>query len=93
VASTGACVLFTGLVREHGACGDLQALELEHYPGMTEASIAAIVARGAHALADRSRARDPSRRAARTCRPDRAGGVAARIVAMRSPPASSSWTT
>ena len=39
--STGACVLFTGLVREwtDGA----QALELEHYPGMTEASIAAIV--------------------------------------------------
>ncbi|MCP5320362.1 MAG: molybdopterin synthase catalytic subunit MoaE [Pseudomonadales bacterium] len=39
----GACVLFSGLVREHGACGDLQSLELEHYPGMTEASIAAIV--------------------------------------------------
>lgn len=40
----GACVLFSGLVREHGACGHLQSLELEHYPGMTEASIAAIVA-------------------------------------------------
>ena len=43
-AATGACVLFTGLVREHGACGELQAMELEHYPGMTESSIAAIVA-------------------------------------------------
>ncbi|MBK6278422.1 MAG: molybdopterin synthase catalytic subunit MoaE [Gammaproteobacteria bacterium] len=39
--STGACVLFTGLVREWA--DGAQALELEHYPGMTEASIAAIV--------------------------------------------------
>ena len=39
---TGACVLFTGLVREWA--NDAHALELEHYPGMTEASIAAIVA-------------------------------------------------
>ena len=39
--SAGACVLFTGLVREWS--DGAQALELEHYPGMTEASIAAIV--------------------------------------------------
>ncbi len=39
--NTGACVLFTGLVREWADAA--QALELEHYPGMTEASIAAIV--------------------------------------------------
>jgi molybdopterin synthase catalytic subunit len=41
--STGACVLFTGLVREWADGAGAQALELEHYPGMTEASIAAIV--------------------------------------------------
>ena len=34
-------MLFTGLVREWA--DGAQALELEHYPGMTEASIAAIV--------------------------------------------------
>ena len=39
----GACVLFSGLVREHGACGDLQSLELEHYPGMTERAIESMI--------------------------------------------------
>lgn len=39
----GACVLFAGLVRDHGSCGELDTLELEHYPGMTEASIAKII--------------------------------------------------
>lgn len=43
-AANGACVLFTGLVREHGSCGALDAMELEHYPGMTESSITAIIA-------------------------------------------------
>lgn len=43
-AGDGACVLFTGLVREHGACGELDSMELEHYPGMTESSIAGIIA-------------------------------------------------
>jgi molybdopterin synthase catalytic subunit len=41
--NAGACVLFTGLVREWADGAGTQALELEHYPGMTEASIAAIV--------------------------------------------------
>ena len=41
--NAGACVLFTGLVREWADGAGAQALELEHYPGMTEASIAAIV--------------------------------------------------
>ncbi|MBK6286371.1 MAG: molybdopterin synthase catalytic subunit MoaE [Gammaproteobacteria bacterium] len=40
----GACVLFSGLVRDTGAAGSLQALELEHYPGMSESSIADIIA-------------------------------------------------
>lgn len=31
----GAVVTFTGLVREMGETGKLQALTLEHYPGMT----------------------------------------------------------
>jgi molybdopterin synthase catalytic subunit len=52
-AGSGACVVFTGLVRGEGGIGALQALELEHYPGMSESSIAAIVeaARGRWPLA------------------------------------------
>lgn len=38
----GAVVSFTGLVRDEG--GRLEALEIEHYPGMTEARIDAIAA-------------------------------------------------
>ena len=37
----GAVVTFTGLVRDNG--GQLQAMEIEHYPGMTERAIAAIM--------------------------------------------------
>ncbi len=44
VESPGACVLFSGLVREIGTAGALLALELEHYPGMSESSIAEIIA-------------------------------------------------
>ncbi len=36
----GAIVTFTGLVRDNG--GTLGAMEIEHYPGMTEKAIAAI---------------------------------------------------
>lgn len=36
----GAIVSFTGIVRDEG--GTLQALEIEHYPGMTEAAVTAI---------------------------------------------------
>ena len=38
----GALVSFTGLVRDTG--GTLAAMELEHYPGMTEKALAAIEA-------------------------------------------------
>jgi molybdopterin synthase catalytic subunit len=38
----GAVVTFTGLVRDRGE--GLVAIELEHYPGMTEAALAAIEA-------------------------------------------------
>lgn len=38
----GALVSFSGLVRDDS--GDLQALELEHYPGMTEKALAEIEA-------------------------------------------------
>jgi molybdopterin synthase catalytic subunit len=40
----GAVVSFTGLVREMTADGPISAIELEHYPGMTEGALEAIVA-------------------------------------------------
>jgi molybdopterin synthase catalytic subunit len=42
VAGAGAVVSFTGVVR---ADGGLHAMEIEHYPGMTEAAIGAMAAR------------------------------------------------
>lgn len=41
VRGAGAVVSFTGLVRDEG--GALSAMEIEHYPGMTEKAIAGIV--------------------------------------------------
>jgi molybdopterin synthase catalytic subunit len=41
VRGAGAVVSFTGLVRDEG--GTLSAMEIEHYPGMTERAIAGIV--------------------------------------------------
>lgn len=41
VDGAGAVVTFTGLVRDNG--GQLAAMEIEHYPGMTERAIAAII--------------------------------------------------
>ncbi|GAB4387116.1 molybdenum cofactor biosynthesis protein MoaE [Albidovulum sp.] len=48
----GAVVTFVGIVRDDG--GDLEAMEIEHYPGMTEKAIAKIAgeARGRWSLAD-----------------------------------------
>ncbi|MGQ0611403.1 MAG: molybdenum cofactor biosynthesis protein MoaE [Paracoccaceae bacterium] len=40
-AGAGAVVTFTGLVRDQG--GRLRGLEIEHYPGMTERAITAMV--------------------------------------------------
>ncbi|MDR7123263.1 molybdenum cofactor biosynthesis protein MoaE [Pseudotabrizicola sp. 4114] len=40
-AGAGAVVTFTGIVRDNG--GTLAAMEIEHYPGMTERAIAAIM--------------------------------------------------
>ena len=40
----GAVVSFTGLVREMTADGPITAMELEHYPGMTERALEEIVA-------------------------------------------------
>lgn len=40
-AGAGAVVTFTGIVRDNG--GALAAMEIEHYPGMTERAIAAIM--------------------------------------------------
>lgn len=39
----GAVVSFTGLVRDFNETPEVTALTLEHYPGMTESSLAAIV--------------------------------------------------
>lgn len=44
-AGAGAVVTFTGLVRDEG--GDLLAMEIEHYPGMTEAAVARFAAEAA----------------------------------------------
>ncbi|MEO0624030.1 MAG: molybdopterin synthase catalytic subunit MoaE [Pseudomonadota bacterium] len=44
----GAVVTFTGLVREMTGAGAINAMTLEHYPGMTEAALEEIVAE-AHA--------------------------------------------
>lgn len=41
VANTGAIVSFTGIVRDNS--GSLDVMEIEHYPGMTEAAIATIM--------------------------------------------------
>ncbi|MFN3992632.1 MAG: molybdenum cofactor biosynthesis protein MoaE [Tabrizicola flagellatus] len=41
VQGAGAVVSFTGLVRDEG--GRLSAMEIEHYPGMTEKAITGIV--------------------------------------------------
>lgn len=40
----GAVVSFSGLVRGQGPAGDISAIELEHYPAMTEKSLATIEA-------------------------------------------------
>ena len=40
----GAVVSFTGLVREMTGAGAISAMELEHYPGMTERALAEIAA-------------------------------------------------
>lgn len=52
VRGAGAVVSFTGLVRDEG--GTLSAMEIEHYPGMTEKAISAIAeeAVGRWSLAD-----------------------------------------
>lgn len=39
----GAVVAFVGTVREQGSGAAVSAMELEHYPGMTEAAIEAMV--------------------------------------------------
>jgi len=52
VPGAGAVVTFTGLVRDNG--GALAAMEIEHYPGMTERAIGAMMdqARARWALVD-----------------------------------------
>lgn len=42
--NVGAVVSFIGLVRDLASSGDVTAIELEHYPAMTEKSLAGIIA-------------------------------------------------
>lgn len=42
-AGVGAVVAFVGTVREHGGGRAVSRMELEHYPGMTEAAIEAMI--------------------------------------------------
>ena len=41
----GAVVSFAGIVRDHAGADEVEGLFLEHYPGMTEASIGKILAK------------------------------------------------
>lgn len=45
LSGAGAVVTFTGIVRDNG--GTLAAMEIEHYPGMTERAISAMMAEAA----------------------------------------------
>ena len=65
-------------LRRHGARPQRRragavAMELEHYPGMTETAIEAMIDEAMRALRHPRRARRPPRRPARAARPDRAG--------------------
>jgi len=40
---TGAIVTFTGLVRDFNSQGDIDGIELEHYPGMTDKALMLLV--------------------------------------------------
>ena len=44
-AQVGAACFFVGLVRDRNEGAAVASMELEHYPGMTEKSIAAIIER------------------------------------------------
>ncbi len=44
----GAVVSFTGIVREHGGDARVNAMTLEHYPGMTERAITEICEEARH---------------------------------------------
>ena len=46
-AQEGAIATFTGYVRADKDAGNIQCMELEHYPGMTEKSIEATIAQAA----------------------------------------------
>ena len=48
-AAVGAVAAFVGTVRDrHGDSGGVQSMELEHYPGMTERSIEALIDAAMH---------------------------------------------
>ena len=72
-AQVGAVAAFVGTMRDRNDGAQVSAMELEHYPGMTERAIEAMVERGAQALWHPRRTRGPSRRRTPARRSDRAG--------------------
>ena len=73
-AQVGAVAAFVGTVRDRNDGAQVSAMELEHYPGMTERAIEAMIERGAQALRHPRRTRGSSRRHTPARRSDRAGG-------------------
>ena len=43
LGNTGAIVTFTGLVRDFNNAGNIDGIELEHYPGMTEKALSILI--------------------------------------------------
>ena len=72
-AGVGAVASFIGTVRDRNDGVGVSAMELEHYPGMTERAIEAMIDAAQAALRDPSRDRDPPRRPARAARSGGAG--------------------
>ena len=64
----GAVCSFIGTVRDRNDGSAVSAMELEHYPGMTEKAIEAMIDEAHAPLRHPRRARDPPRRARCSCR-------------------------
>ena len=71
VSGAGAVATFSGLVRDEG--GSLSAMEIEHYPGMTEKALEDIRKRSNEALVSVGRDDHPPPRIAETRRADHDG--------------------
>ena len=72
-AGVGAVARFVGTVRDRNDGRGVSSMELEHYPGMTERAIEAMIDEAHAPLRHPRGARHPPRRPAAAARPDRAG--------------------